>query len=444
MLRYKPGENFPKGYMLGGVPCIESTDPPMISPIELTYGSLIKVVRLTQENIESGKWTPKIGKSYLQENCIKSKLSNKIVERAKNCNQLRLSFEAVENDPAEWEAMIEDNNNNPEKNSASVIPGVWERGVPLKMYFDTPMHLLFFGVVKAVFLYVGIWSHHCGRKQGFQIIAKKRLQQLDDLKLSWLSFQVDRFDNWTGWVSEKYHSLSRVALWIYGPLMIVDDVPPFVPPMGIEPQHWRLEHYKKWLTVRSLPNNGSKDELKARVMAYLALPQEQQPKLPPPSYGKANGVILMLRSMVVLLTTIMQPTVEGKSHQDILELRTRLFMNAVEEFERPLRRKKDLQMKKDQEEQERKKAKAAKSKTNTKVGGEEEKYSQGLCVSANMDREIQLLEYVESTRNHSTFWITQALLLGKVFGGKVCAGRKEHETLLSSQTGIVESTLKTA
>jgi hypothetical protein len=95
--------------------------------------------------------------------------------------------------------------------------------------------------------------------------------------------------------------------------------------------------------------------------------------LPPPSYEKANGVILMLRSMVVLLTTIMQPTVEGKSHQDILELRTRLFMNAVEEFERPLRRKKDLQMKKDQE--------AAKSKTNTKVGGKRRKtQSRTLCL----------------------------------------------------------------
>jgi hypothetical protein len=38
--------------MLGGVPCIESTDHPMISPVKLTYGSLIKVVRLTQENID--------------------------------------------------------------------------------------------------------------------------------------------------------------------------------------------------------------------------------------------------------------------------------------------------------------------------------------------------------------------------------------------------------
>jgi hypothetical protein len=217
-------------------------------------------------------------------------------------------------------------------------------------------------------------------------------------------------------VSEKYHSLSRVALAFV------------VPPIGIEPHHWWLDHYKKWLTVRSLPENGSKDELKARGMAYLALPQEQQPKLPPPSYGKANGVILMLRSMVVLLTTIMQPTVQGKSHRDILELRTRLFMNALEEFKRPSR----------------KKPKLPNPKPILRWGGKEQKNNQGLCVIADMDREIQLLEYVESNRNHSIFWITQALLQRKVFGGKVCAGRKEHETPLSSQTGIVESSLKTA
>jgi hypothetical protein len=28
------------------------------------------------------------------------------------------------------------------------------------------------------------------------------------------------------------------------------------------------------------------------MMAYLALPQEQEPKLPPPSYGKANGCLI--------------------------------------------------------------------------------------------------------------------------------------------------------
>jgi hypothetical protein len=34
----------------------------------------------------------------------------------------------------------------------------------------------------------------------------------------------------------------------------------------------------------------------------------------------------------------MQPGVEGESHRGILELRTRLFLNAVEDFEKPLQK----------------------------------------------------------------------------------------------------------
>jgi hypothetical protein len=102
-------------------------------------------------------------------------------------------------------------------------------------------------------------------------------------------------------------------------------------------------------------------------LANLALWEELQPKLPPSSYGKAEGVIAVLRAMVVLLATLMQPSLEGDSHCDILELRTRLFMNAVEDFEKPLRRKKrDEQMKKEQEEQEWKNAEIAKGKTKSK------------------------------------------------------------------------------
>jgi hypothetical protein len=97
------------------------------------------------------------------------------------------------------------------------------------------MHLLFLGVAKAVFMYVGIWSSRCGRRPAFQNIAKKCLQELEDLKLSWLTLQVDTFDGWGEWVSEKFQSLCHVALWVYGPLMIVDDVAPFVPPIGVDP-----------------------------------------------------------------------------------------------------------------------------------------------------------------------------------------------------------------
>jgi hypothetical protein len=81
------------------------------------------------------------------------------------------------------------------------------------------------------------------------------------------------------------------------------------------------------------------------VLGYLSLPDKEQPKLLAPLYGTADGVIHMIRSMVILLTTLMQPSVNGEDHKDILELRTRIFLNAVDDFERPLRKKKDDQIK---------------------------------------------------------------------------------------------------
>jgi hypothetical protein len=165
----------------------------------------------------------------------------------------------------------------------------------------------------------------------------------------------------------KSSTLSRVALWIYGPLMIVDEVEPFTPPAGREPKDWQVDEFKKWLTICSLPINGTKEELKGQVLEYLSLPLEQQPKVIPPTYGTADGVMCMLRPMVVLLTTLMQPGVEGESHLDILELRTRLFLNAVEDFEKPLCKKRDELLQNKHDEKERKEVQKAKESKKKKL-----------------------------------------------------------------------------
>jgi hypothetical protein len=204
MLKYTM-DNFPMVYALGGV-ANEKIHPNetthYVYPIELTYECLKKVVRVTQQKIENWEWSVNQGSSYLKKNCINVALVEPIVKKNKNLCELRQAFENAETDPSEWEALVEDNESTPHKNSACQVPGVWDRDIPLRLYVDTPMHLLVLGVVN-VFYYVGIWS---GRKQGFQVIAKRRLTQLDNLKLGWLTFQVDTFDGWGGWVSEKFHS----------------------------------------------------------------------------------------------------------------------------------------------------------------------------------------------------------------------------------------------
>jgi len=163
------------------------------------------------------------------------------------------------------------------------------------------------------------------------------LRDLESLGLQWLTFNVDTFDKWGGWVSEKYQSLARVALWVYGPLMVMDDVPQFVAPRGRNFNDWLVGDYRKWLRVRGLPEEGAKDELRKRIKGYMDLPEGEQPRVLPPEYGSADGVMVMLRRMVLMLTTLLQPAVEGEVHANILALRIRLFLNSVEEFDKPLR-----------------------------------------------------------------------------------------------------------
>jgi hypothetical protein len=163
---------------------------------------------------------------------------------------LRIAFEDAETDPEEWEGMIKENEKDPEKYAACSIPAVWGRGIPLKMYVGTPMHLLFLGVAKAVFLYVGIWLHCCGRKQGFQVIANTRLQQLDNLKLCWLLVS-----KWIHLIVGLVGSQKNTILFSEWPCVwSINDsgqIAAICTTCGNRASKFlgELDQYKKWLTV---------------------------------------------------------------------------------------------------------------------------------------------------------------------------------------------------
>jgi hypothetical protein len=103
--------------------------------------------------------------------------------------------------------------------------------------------------------------------------------------------------------------------------------------------HWYKEDYKKWLAVMGQATDGNKDCLREQVMSFQRLPVEQQPPFLPMECGSANGMMKMLRSMVVMLATLMQPAVEGEKHAKMISLGVRIFLNTVVKFEGHLKRK---------------------------------------------------------------------------------------------------------
>ena len=133
----------------------------------------------------------------------------------KRCSIYNWAYQNREKDEAHlahFNKILSHRTKEPEKYEMANIPSVWERGLPLRLYVDTPMHLLFLGVAKTVFWYVGLWSSMRGREKAFTELAIRNLRDLDSLKLQWLSFKVDTLNSWGRWVSKKFQSLSRVAL----------------------------------------------------------------------------------------------------------------------------------------------------------------------------------------------------------------------------------------
>ena len=250
-----------------------------LNPIVLTYSTLINVVNITHDNLVKRKWKMSEASTFLSANGINDKLAAQIVKQGRNCSIYELARERRDKDPERYNKLEKQRVSNPSLVEKASVPSVWDRGLPLKLYIDTPMHLLFLGIAKTVFWYIGVWSGKCGWFDAFEKIGKRNLTDLDNLKLQWLSFNPKTFMKWSGWVSEKFQSLSRVALWIYGPLLDLKDAPTFEEPENLTVDKWLKPHYKKWLKVRGLSDKGRKPELKAKVLAFLAMPIEDQPKV---------------------------------------------------------------------------------------------------------------------------------------------------------------------
>ena len=345
-MSYQTPGSFPKGYLLGGILGDDPTSS-MVNPIQLDYQTLKNVVHTTHNNLADGTWSPTVASTYLVTNGISTKFAQRIVNLGKNCQKYRLALENRDRDPKEYDDLEKDREKYPSEYAMAKIPSVWERDLPLSLYIDTPMHLLFLGIAKTVFWYVGLWCNRSGRGKVFKEMAVNRLLLLDRLKLQWLSFNATSFMSWKGWAAEKYQSLCRVALWVYGPLMKIDESKPFEEP-ETDFEKWYVSDYRKWLEVRGLPSTGNKNVLRDRIRPLRALPENEQPQIKPKEYGDAKEVLQLIRSMILMLTTILQPGVQGQSHARILSLRVRLFLSALEEFEVPMRRKKKRKKKKKQ------------------------------------------------------------------------------------------------
>ena len=206
LLHFDRSPGFPSTHILGG-----EEGAGRLSPMVLTYEVLEKVINLTFKMVSEGKWSKVMGVTYLCDNCVNDNYAQKAVSRAINVWNMNNAKEEG-GDLPRYREFLRDQLFNPTKYIQLDIPSVFKRGLSLRCYADTPMHLLLLGCCKTVFRRLGVWAGRRGRKREFLVLASSLLTKLDNMKLSWLLFVPKTFSKkWGGWVSKNYASLLQVA-----------------------------------------------------------------------------------------------------------------------------------------------------------------------------------------------------------------------------------------
>jgi hypothetical protein len=132
-------------------------------------------------------------KSHLKESGINEGYRNLIVRQGGNCRTFDLMKEKAKRggagvvELAAWQKIQKEKELFPTKYSMPKTPSLWNRDLPLRLFVDTPMHLLFLGIAKSVFGKISLWAAWCGRGPAFKKVGINLLKDIEELKFYQLS-----------------------------------------------------------------------------------------------------------------------------------------------------------------------------------------------------------------------------------------------------------------
>lgn len=94
---------------------------------------------------------------------------------------------------------------------------MWTSSIKLKQYLDTPMHLIFQGIVKSVIEFSFLFLTHYKKKQVFKTNVLDTMQQLKMLQCEFCrieTFSINTNATVAGWIAENYVAISRCFVHI--------------------------------------------------------------------------------------------------------------------------------------------------------------------------------------------------------------------------------------
>ena len=183
----------------------------LLPPMKLNKSLLKEALVTVHENVSSGKWSSKNGKSYLGYFCFKTSDINHIIDRAINCHNLTLS-EETETDNSFYQYIAEDSKKYPLIYSMYSHSYLMDTRVDdLDCFPDAPMHL-FSGYIKAVMSLMMLFLKRKSKYNTFLnvISCDKTMSYLESMKLQWLKVIPYSSDKFASYGCENYLGLCSV------------------------------------------------------------------------------------------------------------------------------------------------------------------------------------------------------------------------------------------
>jgi len=301
-----------------------------IPSTKLNFEKLVDDVKLCHNNIVNSQWTSKTAESFLKSLCLSIDTIDDIIEhgfRTRLIEIIKLKSKKNLND-AESEILI-DYQNNPKKYEMWKCPAIWRKEIPIDSYVDAPMHLLFLGIAKSLFMDIREFLISRNKNTSFIKFSKNVLELVECMQLPWLKILPYPTGKFGGFVAENYLALTRLSLWFYGPLSQVNSDIIWEEPKT-EHSKWAKKDNQKWLKIRGLDTNGNANDLKDRVASYMTNTNEIPPIIPPRG-GSTESVLEVIRYFYNfienMMVTVYTPVIHNKN-----EVNVRLFLCKYSQF----------------------------------------------------------------------------------------------------------------
>ena len=176
--------------------------PSLLFPVELTYPFMKQGVQYCFHQCYHGNWTRANAIVYLKSIGVNEKYGKEFV--------LDMA-QTLKNIPSTDEDQL---------NDYIVFPSIWNSGISLNQCIDTPMHLLFQGIMKTIMDETSTWlsGKVTAQYKDFGDYANSTLSELHDTGLDWCrmeKFMSGRLYSTGGWQAEQYVAFARCMIIVY-------------------------------------------------------------------------------------------------------------------------------------------------------------------------------------------------------------------------------------